>query len=254
MADTAVINYTATPLGLYDIDGSYVVVGAMGGTAVLDPDKTSANVLGVYASTGEAATSAAAAPENTEAPVASGDTEIGDTVSVTTGTWTGNPTPVLTYQWQVSDGDGWEDIEGATSNELVLTEELYGEDVRCVVTGTNVVGTDSANSNPLGPVDGTAPSNDEAPVASGDDLTVGSIVSVTTGEWTANPAPVFTYQWQVSDGVGGWEDIEGETDATLELTVGMVDADVRCVVTATNIVDDASEPSNSLGPVLAAEG
>ena len=253
MADTAVINHTATPLGLYDIDGSHVVVGPLGGSAALEPDKASADVLSVYASTGEAVTGVAAAPANTVAPVASGDTEIGDTVSVTTGTWTGFPTPVLTYQWQVSDGESWEGIEGATSNELVLTEALYEEDVRCVVTGTNVVDTDSANSNPLGPVDGTAPSNDEAPVASGDDLTVGSIVSVTTGEWTANPAPVFTYQWEMSDGEGGWDAIDGETAATLELAVGMVDEDVRCVVTATNIVDDASEPSNSLGPVTGPE-
>ena len=253
MADTAVTNLTATPLGLYDIDGSHVVVGAMGGIAVLDPDMTSADVLSVYASSGEAVTGVAAAPANTVAPVASGDTEIGDTVSVTTGTWTGFPTPVLTYQWQVSDGENWEDIDGATSNELVLTEALYGEDVRCVVTGTNVVNTDSANSNPLGPVSGTAPSNDEAPVASGDDLTVGSIVSVTTGEWTANPAPVFTYQWQVSDGEGGWEDIEGATSNELELIADFVGEDVRCVVTATNIVGDASEPSNSLGPVTSAE-
>lgn len=253
MADTAVINHTATPLGLYDIDGSHVVVGPLGGIAVLDPDKASADVISVYAKSGAGTASAATAPDNTVAPVASGDLDIGDTVSVTTGTWTGNPTPALTYQWQVSDGESWEDIEGATSNELVLTEALYEEDVRCVVTGTNVLGTDTATSNPLGPVDGTAPSNDEAPVASGDDLTVGSIVSVTTGEWTANPSPVFTYQWEMSDGEGGWDAIDGETDATLELTEGMVDEDVRCVVTATNIVDDASEPSNSLGPVLAAE-
>lgn len=254
MADIAVTNLTATPLGLYDVDGSYRIAGAIGGVVVVDPDVPSREIVDIYKGAGAATEVEAAAPANTVAPVASGDTEIGDTVSVTTGTWTGSPTPVLTYQWQVSDGESWEDIEGATSNELVLTEALYEEDVRCVVTGTNVVDTDSANSNPLGPVDGTAPSNDEAPVASGDDLTVGSIVSVTTGEWTANPAPVFTYQWEMSDGEGGWDAIDSETDATLELTEGMVGEDVRCVVTATNIVDDASEPSNALGPVLAAEG
>lgn len=152
MADTVVTNLTATPLGLHDVDGSYVVVGAMGGTAVLDPDKASADIIDVYSKSGEAATGVAAAPDNTVAPVASGDTEIGDTVSVTAGTWTGNPTPVLTYQWQLSDGDSWEDIEGETSNELELIADFVGEDVRCVVTGTNVLGTDAATSNPLGPV------------------------------------------------------------------------------------------------------
>lgn len=152
MADTVVTNLTATPLGLHDVDGSHVVVGAMGGSAILDPDKASADVIAIYSRSGAGTASAAAAPVNTVAPVASGDLDIGDTVSVTTGTWTGNPSPVLTYQWQVSDGDGWEDIEGETSNELELIADFVGEDVRCVVTGTNVLGTDTATSNPLGPV------------------------------------------------------------------------------------------------------
>src|SRR5690606_19405559 len=124
MADTVVTNLTATPLGLHDIDGSHVVVGAMGGTAVLDPDNVSADVLGVYTKSGAATASAATAPDNTVAPVASGDLDIGDTVSVTTGTWTGNPAPVLSYQWQVSDGDGWEDIEGATDTSLELIADF----------------------------------------------------------------------------------------------------------------------------------
>lgn len=152
MADTVVTNLTATPLGLHDIDGSHVVVGAMGGSAILDPDKASADVLGVYTRSGAATASAAAAPDNTVAPVASGTLDVGDTVSVTTGTWTGNPAPVLTYQWQVSDGDEWEDIEGETEPTLELIADFVGEDVRCVVTGTNVLGADSATSNPLGPV------------------------------------------------------------------------------------------------------
>lgn len=152
MADIVVTNLTATPLGLHDVDGSHVVAGPLGGVAVLDPDKASADVMGVYSKSGAATATAAAAPENTEAPVASGDLDIGDTVSVTTGTWTGNPTPVLTYQWEVSDGEGWVDIEGETSSTLELIADFVGEDVRCVVTGTNAVGTDSATSNPLGPV------------------------------------------------------------------------------------------------------
>lgn len=152
MADTVVTNLTATPLGLHDVDGSHVVVGAMGGAAMLDPDKASADILGVYSQSGAAMATAAAAPDNTVAPVATGDLDIGDTVSVTDGTWTGNPTPTLTYQWQVSDGEGWADIEGETESSLELIADFVDEDVRCVVTGTNAVGTDSATSNPVGPV------------------------------------------------------------------------------------------------------
>ena len=152
MADIIVTNLTATPLGLHDVDGSHVVVGAMGGAAILDPDTPSGEIIGIYTSTGAATDAEASAPENTVAPVASGTVEVGDTVSVTDGTWTGLPAPTITYQWQVSDGEGWEDIEGETSSSIDLIVDFVGEDVRCVVTGTNAVGTDTANSNPLGPV------------------------------------------------------------------------------------------------------
>lgn len=52
----------------------------------------------------------------------------------------------------MSDGEEWEDIEGETEPTLELIADFVGEDVRCVVTGTNALGTDSATSNPLGPV------------------------------------------------------------------------------------------------------
>jgi len=152
MADIAVTNETATPLGLYDVDGSYRVAGALGGVVVVDPDTPSREIIDIYTSTGAASEVEASAPENTVAPVASGNVEVGDTVSVTAGTWTGVPTPVLTYQWQVSDGEGWEVIAGETASSLDLIADFVGEDVRCVVTGTNGAGADTANSNPLGPV------------------------------------------------------------------------------------------------------
>jgi hypothetical protein len=250
MADTVVTNQGATPLGLHDVDASHAVVGALGGSAIFEPDAISAQIIDIYAKAGMTSATTAAAPVNTVAPVASGDVEVGDTVSVTAGTWTGNPTPTLTYQWEVSDGDAWAEIEGATSNSLILTEDLVGEDVRCVVTATNGVGTESANSNPVGPVVAVAPVNAEAPVASGE-VEVGSTVSVTTGVWTAKPPPSFTYQWQVTDSES-WVDIDGETAATLELIEDFAGEEVRCVVTATNIAGTEDANSNALGPVTSA--
>lgn len=153
MPDIVVTNMTATPLGLYDVDGSYVVIGALGGFGVIDPDTPSAEIIGIYTSSGSAASVPAAVPENTVAPVATGaDLTVGQTVTCAAGTWTGAPAPVITYQWQVSDGEGWADIEGADESGLALSEGLIGGDVRCVVTGTNAVGDDTATSNPLGPV------------------------------------------------------------------------------------------------------
>lgn len=150
MTDTIVQNQEAVALGLHDVDGSLRVAGAMGGYAIVDPDHATSDVLGVWG----AALSAPVVPTNTVAPVASEDgLDVGDTVSCTTGTWTANPPAEYSYQWQEDGGTAeWVDIDGATSATLVLTEDLVGADIRCTVTATNLAGTDSENSNELGPV------------------------------------------------------------------------------------------------------
>lgn len=99
------------------------------------------------------------APANTVAPVASGTTGLGDTLSVTNGTWTNSPTS-YTYQWQ-SNGSN---ISGATANTFVITASEQGTDVRCRVTAINASGSASAFSNALtipsgtlaGQLDGTS--------------------------------------------------------------------------------------------------
>ncbi len=85
------------------------------------------------------------APTNTVAPVASGTATVGSTLSVTTGTWTGDATIVYTYQWQRAGVN----IGSATANTYLLVTADAGTSVRCVVTGTNGVGNASANSNAI---------------------------------------------------------------------------------------------------------
>lgn len=82
-------------------------------------------------------------PVNTVAPVVSGTAAVGQTLSTTSGTWTGAPTPTFTYQWQ----RGTSNISGATSTTYVVQLEDAGNTLRCVVTATNTLGAVSANSN-----------------------------------------------------------------------------------------------------------
>lgn len=82
-------------------------------------------------------------PANTVAPVVSGTATFGQTLSSTTGTWSGIPTPTYTYQWQRAGSN----IGGATSSTYVLVQADVGSTIRCVVTATNVAGSTSANSN-----------------------------------------------------------------------------------------------------------
>lgn len=90
-----------------------------------------------------AAPPAPVAPTNTVAPAVTGTATVGQLLSTTDGTWTGDPVISFTYQWQ-RDGA---DIGGATANTYTLVIADYGKAIRCVVTGTNGVGSSSANSN-----------------------------------------------------------------------------------------------------------
>ena len=83
------------------------------------------------------------APANTIAPVVTGTATKGQTLSSTTGTWTGIPSPTFAYQWQRVTTN----ISGATSSTYVLVTADVGNAIRCVVTATNAVSTVTANSN-----------------------------------------------------------------------------------------------------------
>jgi hypothetical protein len=79
----------------------------------------------------------AEAPTNTVAPTLSGTARVRNTLTSSTGTWTGAPAPTFTYQWQSPDLG---DIPGATSASYVVSYVYVGRSVQCVVTGTNIFG------------------------------------------------------------------------------------------------------------------
>ena len=90
----------------------------------------------------------AVAPVCTVAPVMSGSPVVGQTLSITTGTWTGNPAPTFTYKWYVDSVE----VSGETTSSYVIqagdeTFMVYGE-----VTGTNSAGFDAVAPAPVGPV------------------------------------------------------------------------------------------------------
>lgn len=177
-------------------------------------------------------------PVNTVAPVASGTGEVGQTLSVTTGTWTGLEPITYSYQWQ-RDGVN---IGGATNSTYTLVSGDADTDVRCVVTGTNDDGSSSANSNAISVL--YPPVNTVAPVASGTG-NIGQTLSVTTGTWVGTEPITYSYQWQ-RDGVN----IGSATNNTYTLVTADGDTDVRCVVTGTNDDGSASANSNAISVVF----
>lgn len=82
-------------------------------------------------------------PANTVAPVASGTARVGQTLSVTDGTWTGTAPITYTYQWR-RDGVN---IGSATNSTYVLVTADLGTAIDCNVTATNAAGAVTQDSN-----------------------------------------------------------------------------------------------------------
>jgi hypothetical protein len=85
------------------------------------------------------------APVNTIAPVASGTPAVGQTLSCTTGSWTGVPAPTFGYAW-LRDGVP---IVSATASMYVVQTADQGNGLTCRVTGTNKSGSAAALSMTL---------------------------------------------------------------------------------------------------------
>ena len=92
-------------------------------------------------------------PVNTVAPVVSGTPEVGETLSCTEGTWTGEGTITYAYQWRRNGVN----ISGATSSTYELVEADEDAMISCRVTATDDEGSRSRVSNAVGPVIGDGP-------------------------------------------------------------------------------------------------
>ena len=87
-------------------------------------------------------------PVNTIAPAITGISQVGQTLTVTNGTWTGTPEPTFTRQWMRTG----KVITGATGLTYIPVLADIGKVLTCVVTGTNTLGVVTATSNATDPV------------------------------------------------------------------------------------------------------
>lgn len=85
-------------------------------------------------------------PVNSVAPALSGTAQEGQTLTCSTGTWSGSPT--YTYQWK-RDGNN---ITSATNSTYTLVTADVGTSIKCTVTATNFTGSATADSNTVVPV------------------------------------------------------------------------------------------------------
>jgi hypothetical protein len=199
----------------------------------------------------QTATVVAAAPVNTAVPTITGTVKDGQTLTSTTGTWTG--TTPLTYarQWRRCDSAGANcaDISGATGTTYVLAAADVGQKIRVVLTATNSAGSTSASSAATATVIAAAPANTALPTISGT-AKEGQLLTASTGTWTGSATISYTYQWQRCNSAGAsCTAISGATLATYRLASTEVTKTVKAVVTATNGAGNASATSTATATV-----
>jgi hypothetical protein len=184
------------------------------------------------------------APKPTALPTIFGTPAVGQTLTATTGTWSGKPTG-FNYQWERCDvaGASCTSIAGATAQTYVVADADIGATLRVAVTARNASGSRTAPSVPTAVVQATgAPVSTSPPTVSGTPQ-VGQTLTAGTGAWTGGPAS-FAFQWQRCDASGvSCVDIGGATGGTYVVGSADVGSTLRVVVTATNAAGSASASS-----------
>jgi Concanavalin A-like lectin/glucanases superfamily len=192
-------------------------------------------------------------PSNTGLPVVSGTAEVGQSLSVSDGSWSGSPPISFAYQWRRCDASGGAcvDVAGATGSSYVLVAGDVGATLRAVVTASNGAGSASATSAQSGvvaaqPSSGTltfsvAAGADDGDLAVGASQSLGyppsgaPAVSVTGSVLTAGRRAVFG-EFEVNTALlrfdtSGLPDGATVSSATLKVFVsGKADADNRELV------------------------
>ncbi len=173
-----------------------------------------------------------ASPINTIAPVISGSTTQGSTLTCTTGTWSGYPLPSFTFTW-FADGQ-----QVGTGNTYTLTLSDSNKNMTCVVTasnGLNPNGTQASNTITAGDY---SPQNITAPTISGG-ASLGSQLTCSVGTWSGTNI-TYNYQW-----FSGATPV-GDNSAQYQLVITDTLANITCVVTAVNPAGSNSATSNTI--------
>jgi hypothetical protein len=192
------------------------------------------------------------APQNTGAPTISGTASVGKHLTASGGTWSGTPTPTLSYQWQRCNqsGAGCNPISGSTGTTYAEQRADMGSTLRVLVTGTNTAGTLSVPSGASGVVTGL-PAASGVPTVAGT-ASVGSTLKGTSPSWTGYPTPTLVYRWARCNKSGAsCVTIAGATGTTYKVPSSQLGFTLRFDVSATNSVGNVVVPSKAT-PVVTA--
>jgi alpha-tubulin suppressor-like RCC1 family protein len=203
-------------------------------------------------------------PSNAGLPVISGTVRDGQTLSVSTGTWSGTTPISYAYQWQNCNLQGEEchNIEGGSSQNYTLNSGELETTLRVVVTATNSLGSAHATSAASPEIEAGAPSELGAPSISGDPI-IGKTLYAHAGTWGGTETTV-SYQWEHCNAVGGECALitsatgpeyilkEAEFGDTLRLRVGISNilGSVTAISPTTEMIGNNPNLMNTLVPSI----
>jgi hypothetical protein len=193
-------------------------------------------------------------PQNTAAPQISGTAQVGQTLSVSTGSWMYQSTPTFTYQWSRCNevGKNCSTINGATASTYVVQGVDGSDTLMATITAQNAQGSASANSNltAVVPLANPGPKNTAAPSVSGN-AQVGQTLSASTGSWTYSSATTFSFLWLRCDSNGNSCANIGGASSSNAYAVQSADSGhrLRVAVTASNAQGSATATSGATNVV-----
>jgi fibronectin-binding autotransporter adhesin len=209
---------------------------------------------------------AVAPPHNTALPALTGTPKDGETLSSTTGSWTGTATITYVRQWLRCDGDGESctEVPGATGTTFALAPADIGSTFRVRVTAANGgAETAVAMSASSGVVEAAPPLNTSLPAIVGLSKD-GETLTSTLGSWTGTPTISLERQWLRCE--ASCTPIPGATDASYALISEDVGKSLRVTITADNSAPgtvsveslptspvDAIPPANGAIPYISGE-
>ncbi len=206
-------------------------------------------------------------PVNTQEPRISGTTVEGETLSTTSGSWSGDTPITFTYRWVRcgsdggnADGSNCSSIGGATSATYKIDDSDVGKRLRARVTAKNSAGSTTVAANPTATIASKTstgpPVNTAEPRISGS-VTQGRTLSTSTGSWTGAQPISYAYQWVRCGSGGGKPDgsdcafVGGATRNTYTLGSGDVGRRMRVRVTGSSSAGSKTVASNATGTVKA---
>lgn len=191
------------------------------------------------------------APAVTVEPRVSGRAVDGETLTASTGAWSGTAPFAYGYRWLRCGGAGCTTVPGATEGTFTLGAVDVGSTLKVEVTASNAAGSATSTSTATAPVAAAVPVNVTAPAVSGS-ADERQTLSVDDGSWSGTAPLTYGVQWRRCAADGTCVDIVGATAHSYALARADVGSTVVAVVTASNSGGSSSASSAPAGPVAAA--